>query len=303
MGGAVGWAVDRGVRPYRGPIRARAGAWVLAAACSCESSPGPPDHEGSETTAEASPGDDRLLVLPPLRPCGAGTERLAAVRMVSWNVSAGRVSSLAEVQAVLEGLDADVIALQELDVLVRRTGSVDQPRVLAEALGHAYAFAASVEFDGGDFGLAVLSRLPFAAAERIDLPSEGGYEPRIALDVTVCAGALPLRVVDVHADFVPEVNTANLVALGEAVGPTTARPTILAGDLNAVDTTPGVASLVETTAAVDVLATWDPGPTKGTERIDYVLASPALAEAVTDAARVETQASDHVPLRVDVALP
>lgn len=274
---------------------------MLAAACSGEALE--PHGEGETTevgspTGEPSPQDDRRLVLPPLEPCDAEAEVPTSVRMMSWNVSAGRVSSLAEVEDVLVELRADVVVLQELDVLVGRTGSVDQPRVLADALGYAYAFAASLEFDGGDFGMAVLSRLPFSAARRISLLSEGAHEPRIALDVTLCAGPRSLRVVDVHADFVASVNTASLAALGEAVGSTLEAPTILAGDLNATPESQGVQALQERTATFDALSTWDPGPTRDDERIDYVLVSPALV--VTDAQRIESQASDHRPLWVEV---
>lgn len=280
-------------------------ALLLAVACT---SAGPASSEagstgaGPETAAEPGPEDERLLVLPPLGPCNPQAAVPTRVRVATWNISAARVSSLAEVQEVLAALDADVVVLQELDVGVRRTGGVDQPRVLAQALGHAHAFAASVEFDGGDFGLAVLSRLPFAAVQRIGLDSQGGYEPRIALDVSVCAGARALRIIDVHADFFPEANTLNLIGLAAAVGSTLGTSTIIAGDLNATEQSPGVQALLEGTGTIDVLQAWDPGPTRGDVRIDYVLASPALASEVQQAARVQTDASDHLPLWVDLTL-
>ncbi|MCX4241733.1 endonuclease/exonuclease/phosphatase family protein [Paraliomyxa miuraensis] len=253
----------------------------------------------SATTGEAEE-DDRLLVLPPLQPCSPAAERLTGVRVMSWNVSAGRVGSLEEIRDVLLEHRPDVVVLQELDVLVRRTGSVDQPRVLADALGYSYAFAASLEFDGGDFGMAVLSWLPFADVRRISLPSESGYEPRIALDTTLCAGPLPLRVVDVHADFVPSANAAGLVALGEEVGSTLEAPTIIAGDFNAPLTAEGGQALMELTGAVDALLPWDPGPTHGDGRIDHALVSPAPALVVTGATTIENDASDHRALWVEV---
>lgn len=50
------------------------------------------------------------------------------------------------------------------------------------------------------------------------------------------------------------------------------------------------------------MATWDPGPTRAGKRIDYLLASPELDVAIVEAVRVETEASDHTPLWVDLAL-
>ena len=51
----------------------------------------------------------------------------------------------------------------------------------------AYA-AAVTRPPGGDFGVAILSRLPFVGAERFDLPSAGSFEPRVALAADVCVG-------------------------------------------------------------------------------------------------------------------
>lgn len=228
-------------------------------------------------------------------------ETPASIRVVSWNVSAGRRSSLGQVQAVLEQLDADVLLLQELDVETRRTGMVDQPQVLADALEMELGFAAALEWDGGDFGLAVLSRLPFSAARRISLDSEGGYEPRIVFDVTVCAGAQSLQMFDVHVDFVEEVNVRNLEDLSELLGPDPPGPLVVAGDFNATEDTPGVQAMLST-GLVDVFDQWDPGPTRNGERIDFMLVDEASALRVIDAGRMETEASDHTPLWIDLEL-
>lgn len=203
---------------------------------------------------------------------------------------------------MLAAIDADVVLLQEIDVGVLRTGEVDQARRLGEGLGMQHAFAAALEWDGGDFGLAVLSRLPMSRAQRISLDSEGGYEPRIAFDVTVCAGSRLLRLVDVHADFVPEVNVRNLVELAELLGPLSSSPLVLGGDFNATPQTEGVTTMRAVTGAIDVLETRDPGATRNGERIDYLLANPELEAAIVEATRVETEASDHTPLWVDLAL-
>jgi len=247
--------------------------------------------------------DDRLLVLPPLRPCSGDATPPHLVRIATWNMSAGRLSSLSEVQEQLASIDADAIVLQEVDLGVVRTSSVDQPRVLAEALDMDYAFAASLEFDGGDFGLAVLSRLPFSAVRRRSLDSEGGYEPRIVLDVNLCVGSHVLRLIDVHADFVPEVNVRNLDDIATMLGSKAEVPTVVAGDFNANEQTQGVRALLETTDLVDVLATWDGGPTREGERIDYMLVDGARVGNITQARRVETDASDHSALWLEITLP
>lgn len=252
----------------------------------------------------SEPSDDpRPLVLPPLAPCQADAPVPARVRVATWNISAARLGGLDAIEAGLRQLDADVVLLQEVDVGVRRTGGVDQPRRLGEALGMQHAFAASVPFDGGDFGMAVLTRLPLSRALRVSLESDGGYEDRIALDVTACAGPIGLRVVDVHADFVASTNERNLVELAEHVGPVAPWPTVIGGDFNAPPDAPGVRALLEHTGAVDLFAGRDPSPTRAGERIDYLLASPSLDAAVVSVGHGGTsEVSDHAPLWVDLAL-
>ena len=59
-------------------------------------------------------------------------------------------ASLDEVAAELRDMDADIIALQEVDSGTRRSGFVNQPLVLAKARDFHYVFAASIKWDGGD---------------------------------------------------------------------------------------------------------------------------------------------------------
>ncbi|MEM7158530.1 MAG: endonuclease/exonuclease/phosphatase family protein [Myxococcota bacterium] len=266
---------------------------LSSSACTDE----PPGLGGS-----TAPSDDRLLVLPPLQPCVAEGPAPESIRVASWNISAGRRSSLSQVQAQLEQIDADVLLLQELDVGTRRTNGVDQPRALAEALGMDFGFAAALEWDGGDFGLAVLSRLPFFSARRVSLDSEGADEPRIVFDVRVCAGSQPLRLLDVHADFLEEANLRNLEDLRDFLGPNPPGPIVVAGDFNAVDEAPGVQAVLST-GLVDLFSSWDPGPTRQGERIDFVFVDEALAPRVLEAGRVQTDASDHTPLWIDLQPP
>ncbi|MDH4063473.1 MAG: endonuclease/exonuclease/phosphatase family protein, partial [Acidobacteriota bacterium] len=75
------------------------------------------------------------------------------VRVATWNIRAARSASVNAVADELKAIGADVIALQEVDVRTRRAGFVDQPEFLARALGFGYAFAASIKWDGGDYGL------------------------------------------------------------------------------------------------------------------------------------------------------
>lgn len=252
---------------------------------------------------DADPADDpRPLHRPPLVQCNPAAPGLEAVRVASWNMGAARGSSLEAVRDQIAALDADVVLLQEVDVGVIRTGRVDQPALLAEALGVEYAFASALDWDGGVFGLAVLSSLPFCSASRMSLDAETAYEPRIAFDIRVCAGNRELRLVDVHADFIAAANTTNLDQLAEQLGDVSQTPIVVAGDFNAQPDAASVVGFLEDTGAVDVFLSRDTGPTRKQKRIDFVMMSPMLESAVTSAQRITTEASDHTPLVVEFAL-
>jgi endonuclease/exonuclease/phosphatase family metal-dependent hydrolase len=98
------------------------------------------------------------------------------LRVATWNVWwqfgpwQERQPAIAE---TLHGLDADVIALQEVWDTADGTG---QAGALADALGYHQVFAAG--FDAGDaiFGNAVLSRWPVAESVTRNLPTTATTE-------------------------------------------------------------------------------------------------------------------------------
>lgn len=286
----------------RGILGGLAGPIALLVMLGCgDGSPGdaaggPGDAAGGPGDAAGKPGDDRLLEAPPLLSCDPEAPLAERVRVASWNIHAGRTSSLDTVANVLAATDADVIALQEVDVGVQRTGEIDQPAVLASRLGYEYVFAQSIEYQGGAYGLAVLSRLPVAAVARISLDAATASERRIGLDVTVCAGPSPLRIVSTHLDYIPEANVQNTRDLLAAVD----GALLLAGDFNVE---PEASSIQEVLAAgfYDVLAARDPAPTYGGRRIDYLFADARLSGAVISGEVMETADSDHHLLIIDVS--
>lgn len=174
-----------------------------------------------------------------------------------------RTGSL-DLRAVAEGLralDADVLALQEVDRDLARSGQIDQTRRLAELLGMEGVFvpallgspdtswtAVPADDDGAPgYGVAVLSRLPVVAAERHALPGGGdgerrpgatpsrpGWdrEPRTALAVDVDHGGhVPLRVTSFHLSYLPWRAARQLQAAARAAA-AGGGPAVLAGDCN-----------------------------------------------------------------------
>jgi endonuclease/exonuclease/phosphatase family metal-dependent hydrolase len=227
-----------------------------------------------------------------------------ALRVVSFNIRSGLSSSLEAVGDVIAGLEPDVVALQEVDVGVERTGRVDQAAVLAERRRMQRVFAGAIKREGGDYGVALLSRFPITRAERVDLRDGSALEPRVAIDASVCVNGSEVRVVSVHADMWPWAAEANTKELAEALKARSLKPAIIAGDLNATPQEKAVGALLGV-GLIDVLRARDEGRTflGSSRRIDYILADDGLDLQVTAAGRVEADVSDHVPVFAEFSAP
>jgi len=66
---------------------------------------------------------------------------------------------------------------------------------------------------------------------RLRLPRANGFEPRVAIDATVCAGKTPLRVIAAHADFLPWAAEAQAKAIRPYIGDD--KDVLVLGDFNA----------------------------------------------------------------------
>lgn len=173
-------------------------------------------------------GDARLLEVGS-SPVAVETKTVAPseLKIVSYNI---RWRGGEDLQRIIELLRRDasiggahIIGLQEVDRHTKRNGNVNTARVIAEALGMHYAWAApprpkeseakrTNEKKGKDAkptdepvedetGVAVLSFFPMTNVERQVLPNPGpGKRRRAAVGATLTIGAHRVRVYSVHAE-------------------------------------------------------------------------------------------------------
>ncbi|HYH87425.1 MAG TPA: endonuclease/exonuclease/phosphatase family protein [Pyrinomonadaceae bacterium] len=132
----------------------------------------------------------------------------AELKVVSYNI---RYRGGDDLQKLIKLLRDDgeiggaaVIGLQEVDRNKKRTRNVNTARVIADALGMNYAWAAPPDADGDgeeETGVALFSIYPLSDVERVVLTHEGPEgRRRVALGATVQVGATPVRVYSVHAE-------------------------------------------------------------------------------------------------------
>lgn len=233
------------------------------------------------------------------------------LRIATYNIKHaagmdGKVD-LARTARAIEALGADVVALQEVDLGVGRSGGINQVNELAGILGMHPAFGVFMPYGGGYYGMALLSRHPIVDARSLRLP--GGNEPRVALSTRLRhPSGQDIRVVSVHFDWVRDdgyrFGQAGVVARHLE---TLAEPYVLLGDFNDVRGSRTL-DLFESVADHVVLEGAPTFPSDGPEKeIDFLFRSRATASRPGWTVRTvevvdEPLASDHCPVRAELVL-
>jgi endonuclease/exonuclease/phosphatase family metal-dependent hydrolase len=236
------------------------------------------------------------------------------IRVLVYNIHAGKdakgVDNLSRVADIVRSSNADIVLLQEVDRGTTRSGQADQPRILSGLTGFSVAFGKTLDYQGGEYGIAVLSRWPISSDTLIGLPvipaqlrSGVSHEPRGALRAVIESPAGRLELLNTHIDASREdtyriQEMAKLLQLAYPIAERGGAP-LLGGDLNAE---PGSA-VIDMLRGSRLRDAWQEcgegnglsypasGPVK---RIDYLLLS---AEWRCVSGKVlETEASDHRPV-------
>lgn len=230
----------------------------------------------------------------------------------------GRID-IAAAAGAIAALDADVVALQEVDRGLDRSERVDQARWIGERLGFDAAFAPAllgspdrvwVAPNGDDpggpaYGVAVLSRWPLRTVWRTPLPGGGdghrrragtpqrpGWdrEPRVALHARVASPEGEVTVTTTHLSYLPWRGVLQLRTLARTAH---APRAAIVGDLNLPPgAVAGVARGWHLVRAGPTYPSWDPRV-----QVDHALIRGLTARSWE--LPPETS-SDHRPLVVDV---
>jgi len=256
---------------------------------------------------------------PPAR-CLLRPEVVARVRLMTYNVRACSVGSCGgavdRVAAAIGAAEPDVVALQEVEAGVARSGLRDQTQELADRLGWQSHFQPAMKGNGGGaFGNALLSRLPVRLVASGLLPQllvGVVREPRGVSWHSVEVDGRELQVLVTHLGLARRERLAQIEALLGPLwmgDPRCATPHLLCGDLNCRPGSPEHRRL-ETTL-VDASLVSPPSGGSATfpalrplVRLDHVLVSPDVRVLRTAVPRSRDlrRASDHLPLIVDLEL-
>lgn len=133
------------------------------------------------------------------------------------------------VAGVLRELDADVLALQELQW--RSSDALHLLDKFAAHLGQRPIPGPTLLRPDGHYGNAVLTRFPISSVHLLDL-TVLGHEPRGAIDALVETARGALRVVATHLGLLPGERRLQMRKLLAHLDERTQLPTVLMGDIN-----------------------------------------------------------------------
>ena len=251
------------------------------------------------------------------------------MRLATFNILNARAQEddrvdLDRFAAAIASLDADVLALQEVDHLQSRSGEADLTALAAEAMGapeHRFVAALSgvpgatwMAADGDEhpdsaaYGISLLSRYPVRAWEVLRLspvpvpvpmwfngsrkPELVRDEPRVAVAATVESPYGPVTIANTHLTFVEWWNGRQLARVRDALADDP-RPRVVMGDLNME---PGRAVRISGMRSMVSAATFPASAPR--QQLDHVLCQGDLPRAHGRAVRLPL--SDHCALVVDV---
>ncbi len=231
------------------------------------------------------------------------------LKVLSYNIHHANPPSrpglidLDAIARVINEQQPDFVALQEVDVHTGRSGKdVHEGEVLAAKTGMHSFFAKGIPYDGGEYGIAVLSRFPVKEGHAYALPSVPGVkaEPRALCTVTVTLpGGRQIMMASTHLDVTKSdsnrvLQTKEIVRILGNAG----MPVILAGDMNAKEGSMAINILDSsfTRTCRDCPFTI---PVETPKRaIDFIMYMPAKAFRVVQHQVIpERYASDHLPVR------
>ena len=224
------------------------------------------------------------------------------VRVLSYNIHHGQgidgKLDLVRIANVILSVKADLVALQEVDQNVRRSGNVDQPAELAQLTNMNVVFGANIKLQGGRYGNAILSRWPIKRHENHLLPKVDDGEQRGVIEAEVVLPDVNRSVIMfvTHLDHRPDdrERVASAKVINKLIARQSSQPAVLAGDLNDTPESEALSLLEKMWTRVNR----EPLPTipvgRPTKQIDFIMFRPAKSWKFVEVKVLdEAIASDH----------
>jgi len=242
-------------------------------------------------------------------------EKQSVISILSYNIhhasppSRPGVIDVNAIASVINQQKVDIVALQELDVNTTRSGvSLNEAEEIARLTGMTAFFAKSINYAGGQYGVAILSKLPMENKNVTPLPTDDatkGEHRTLATATIVLPGNKKFVFACTHLDAQHEdVNRQLQIKKILEVLKQESLPVVIAGDFNALPNSDVIKQLDSyfTRSCVSNCPFTIP-ETSSNRTIDYIAFAPAtkfsvLSHTVVD----ESYASDHRPVKAQLQI-
>jgi endonuclease/exonuclease/phosphatase family metal-dependent hydrolase len=222
-------------------------------------------------------------------------------KIMSYNIhnaiGMDNITDYKRIAEVINSADADVVAVQEIDSVTQRSNNVF---VLEEIAKHAkmeLSFNASISFQGGKYGIGILSKEKPISTKSIALP--GREEARSALiaefkNYVVCCTHLSLN---------PDDRMASIDLINNLTEDYK-KTVFFAGDLNASPSSNLLAELQKSWTVLNDTTKFTFSSENPQMCIDYIFTRKIDKVKVLNTVVIDEKiASDHLPVYVIVELP
>ncbi|WP_166822939.1 endonuclease/exonuclease/phosphatase family protein [Thalassoroseus pseudoceratinae] len=226
------------------------------------------------------------------------------LRVLSYNIHhAEGVDGKLDVERiakVINAVDPDIVALQEVDQKVQRSNGVHQPKELARLTKMNVAFGANIPLQGGHYGNAILSRFPITKRKNELLPNVNDGEQRGVLVGEITIPDLPTSLLILATHFDHRANDQERTLSAKFINQRFTAdngPALLMGDLNDVIGSATLDQLVVAWTRTNSKALPTIPVKRPTRQIDFVLFRPVDRWTVVETRVLdEAVASDHRPI-------
>lgn len=250
-----------------------------------------------------------LFVLMCINTAAFSQQAERTLKVLSYNIhhanplSKPGVIDVKAIAKVISESGADLVGLQEVDVHTLRSGKdLNQASELTKLSGmNFYYFAKSIDFDGGDYGLAILSKFPILQGETLPLPLEGGEHRAMGVITIEPVPGKKILFATTHLDLRPNNRVLQVNFIKDYFSKQDL-PTILCGDFNATPDSDTIRNLDQMFHRSAIPSGLTFPMNKPDKEIDFVMVRPAEKFSVKKHVVIPEQyASDHLPVSISLS--
>ncbi|MGE5456888.1 MAG: endonuclease/exonuclease/phosphatase family protein [Methanococcaceae archaeon] len=241
-----------------------------------------------------------LLVITSCSTIKTGEEKDNQVRILSYNVRNCRgmdnITDYKRIGNVINRVAPDVVAIQELDSATQRNNGAVALHELATITNMFETYSPSIEYQGGKYGIGILTREKPLSWKAVSLP---GREERRSLLIVELRNYI---ICCTHLSLTEEDRVTSVDIIFNTVRDYT-KPVFIAGDFNAVPESIPVKTMMKNWQVLNNPQVPTIPSDHPSKCIDYIFGSTFNGhtyKVMNSVVEQEPVASDHLPVWVDV---